>query len=61
MDRFLVRKEGKATVSLLQRRLRISYLRAAHFIDLMEEQGIIESFAGNGKPRNVLPFKPSSE
>ncbi len=37
----LVREQGKASVSLLQRRLRIGYARAARLIDEMEEQGII--------------------
>jgi len=43
---------GKASTSLLQRRLRIGYGRAAHLIDLMEQDGIV---AGDGpKPRECL-------
>lgn len=46
--------EGKkASTSLLQRRLRIGYGRAARLIETMEEQGIISSADGN-RPREVL-------
>ncbi|GAC1387845.1 MAG: DNA translocase FtsK [Candidatus Saccharimonadales bacterium] len=46
--------EGKkASTSLLQRRLRIGYGRAARLIETMEEQGIIGSADGN-RPRDVL-------
>ncbi|MDB5184345.1 MAG: cell division FtsK/SpoIIIE [Candidatus Saccharibacteria bacterium] len=44
---------GKASTSLLQRRLGIGYGRAAKLIDTMEEQGIVGSATGN-KPREVL-------
>src|SRR5690606_16782261 len=37
----MVRRLGKASVSLLQRRLRIGYTRAARLIDVMEERGIV--------------------
>jgi DNA segregation ATPase FtsK/SpoIIIE, S-DNA-T family len=43
----------KASTSLLQRRLRIGYGKAARFIETMEEQGIISSADGN-RPRDVL-------
>jgi S-DNA-T family DNA segregation ATPase FtsK/SpoIIIE len=43
----------KASTSLLQRRLRIGYGRAARLIEEMEEQGIISSADGN-RPREVL-------
>lgn len=43
----------KASTSLLQRRLRIGYGRAARLIETMEEQGIISSADGN-RPREVL-------
>ncbi len=39
----LVRKEGKASITLLQRRLRISLTRAARLIDELEDNGIISS------------------
>jgi S-DNA-T family DNA segregation ATPase FtsK/SpoIIIE len=44
---------GKASTSLLQRRLRIGYGRAAHLIDLMESDGIVGA-ADGPKPREVL-------
>lgn len=44
---------GKASTSLLQRRLRIGYGKAARFIETMEEQGIISPADGN-RPREVL-------
>lgn len=45
---------GKASVSLLQRRLRIGYGRAARIIETMEEQGIISASDGSNRPREVL-------
>jgi S-DNA-T family DNA segregation ATPase FtsK/SpoIIIE len=49
----LVLEFGKASTSLLQRRLRIGYGRAAHLIDLMEQDGIVGA-ADGPKPREVL-------
>jgi len=50
----VVREQGRASVSLLQRRLRIGYARAARLIDEMEEQGIIGPDEGGGRARPVL-------
>jgi S-DNA-T family DNA segregation ATPase FtsK/SpoIIIE len=50
----VVRNLDKASVSLLQRRLRIGYTRAARLIDLMEEQGIIGPSESGSKPRRVI-------
>ncbi len=50
----LVRRHGAASVSLLQRKLRIGYSRAARLIDLMEEEGIIGPAEGTNKPRPIL-------
>lgn len=44
---------GKASTSLLQRRLRIGYARAARIIEQMEEQGVIGAADGS-RPRDVL-------
>jgi len=52
----LVRRLNKASVSLLQRRLRIGYTRAARLIDIMEERGVVgPAKEGSSKPRDVLP------
>jgi S-DNA-T family DNA segregation ATPase FtsK/SpoIIIE len=44
---------GKASASLLQRRLRVGYARAARLVEEMEEQGIIGP-ADGARPRDVL-------
>jgi DNA segregation ATPase FtsK/SpoIIIE, S-DNA-T family len=49
----LVLEFGKASTSLLQRRLRIGYGRAAHLIDMMEREGIVGPADGS-KPREIL-------
>ncbi|WP_084728464.1 FtsK/SpoIIIE family DNA translocase [Thermosyntropha lipolytica] len=46
-------ESGRASVSLLQRRLRIGYSRAARLVDMMEERGIV-SEPDNNKKREVL-------
>jgi DNA segregation ATPase FtsK/SpoIIIE-like protein len=54
----LVRRLDKASVSLLQRRLRIGYTRAARLIDVMEARGVIgPAKDGSSKPRDVIPQK----
>jgi S-DNA-T family DNA segregation ATPase FtsK/SpoIIIE len=50
----LVRKLNKASTSLLQRRFRIGYTRAARMMDIMEEDGIIGPPTGTSKAREVL-------
>jgi len=50
----MVRKHNRASISLLQRRLRIGYARAARLIDLLEEQGIVGPDRGAGRSREVL-------
>ena len=49
----IVVESGKASTSLLQRRLRLGYGRAARLIDLMEKDGIVSAPDGS-KPREVL-------
>lgn len=50
----LVRASGEASASLLQRRLRIGYPRAARLMDELEEMGIIGRSQSGGKTREVL-------
>ncbi|MHB1125531.1 MAG: FtsK/SpoIIIE family DNA translocase [Bacillota bacterium] len=49
----LLIESGQASISMLQRRLRIGYTRAARLMDIMEEQGIVGGYEGS-KPRAVL-------
>ena len=49
----IIIKAGKASASLLQRRLRIGYARAARLLDLLEEQGMIGP-ADGARPREIL-------
>jgi S-DNA-T family DNA segregation ATPase FtsK/SpoIIIE len=50
----VVKRERKASTSLLQRKLNLGYGRAARIIDRMEDEGIIGPDRGAGKPREVL-------
>lgn len=56
----LVRREGRASVSMLQRRLRIGYTRAARLIDQMEEKGIVGPPEGATQIRQVLDYGPAA-
>ena len=49
----VVLETGQASVSMLQRRLKLGYSRAARLIDQMEERGIVGPFEGS-KPRQLL-------
>ncbi|MBE3577723.1 MAG: DNA translocase FtsK [Limnochordales bacterium] len=49
----LVVEMGQASISLLQRRFRIGYSRAARLVDMMEQKGIIGPAQGS-KPREIL-------
>ncbi len=49
----LVMKNGKASISMIQRRFQVGYARAARIIDQMETQGFIDGGLGN-KPRDIL-------
>jgi S-DNA-T family DNA segregation ATPase FtsK/SpoIIIE len=49
----IVTQAQTASVSLLQRRLRVGYTRAGRLIDMLERRGIISPYEGS-KPRRVL-------
>jgi len=56
----LVRKEGRASVSMLQRRLRIGYTRAARLVDMMEDRGIVGPPEGGTQMRQILDYGPTA-
>ena len=49
----IVLDSGQASISMIQRKLRVGYARAARLVDMMEEQGYVSGFDGS-KPRKVL-------
>ena len=55
-----VRREGRASVSMLQRRMRIGYTRAARLVDTMEEKGIVGSPEPGTGVREVLDYGPAA-
>jgi S-DNA-T family DNA segregation ATPase FtsK/SpoIIIE len=50
----VLKKEQRASASMLQRRLRIGYPRAARLLDLLEEMGMVGPSMGGGRDREVL-------
>jgi S-DNA-T family DNA segregation ATPase FtsK/SpoIIIE len=56
----LVRREGRASVSMLQRRMRIGYTRAARIVDMMEDKGIVGSPEGTTQLRQILDYGPTA-
>ena len=52
----VILETGQASVSMLQRRLKLGYARAARIVDEMEERGIVGPFQGS-KPRSILITK----
>lgn len=56
----IVRREGRASVSMLQRRLRIGYTRSARIIDQMEEKGIVGPPEGGTQLRQILDYGPTA-
>jgi S-DNA-T family DNA segregation ATPase FtsK/SpoIIIE len=56
----LIRREGRASVSMLQRRMRIGYTRAARLVDLMQDRGIVGPPEANSQVRSVLEYGPTA-
>ena len=56
----VILETGQASVSMLQRRLKLGYARAARIVDEMEERGIVGPFSGS-KPRTILITKEQWE
>ena len=56
----VILETGQASVSMLQRRLKLGYSRAARIVDEMEEKGIVGPFQGS-KPRTILVTKEQWE
>lgn len=56
----LIRRQGRASISMLQRRLRIGYTRAARLIEAVEEKGIISPPQPGSQVREVLDYGPAA-
>jgi S-DNA-T family DNA segregation ATPase FtsK/SpoIIIE len=56
----ILKKEQRASASMLQRRLRIGYPRAARLLDQLEEMGMVGPSMGGGRDREVL-LEPEEE
>ncbi len=54
----LILESNHASVSILQRRMRLGYTRAARLIDMMEQEGVVGPYRGS-KPREILVDKES--
>ncbi len=52
----LARKQGRISISMLQRRLRIGYTRAARLVESMEDKGIVSSPDPNTGTREILDY-----
>ncbi len=57
----LIRRQGRASVSMLQRRLRIGYTRAARLIETMQEKGVVgEQLMPGNQGLEVLDYGPAA-
>lgn len=57
----IIRKEGKASVSMLQRKLRIGYTRASRLMDTLEEKNIVGPPEGMSQVRRVIEVEDTKE
>jgi DNA segregation ATPase FtsK/SpoIIIE-like protein len=51
----LVLEENRASISLMQRRLRIGYTRAARIMDILERNDVVGPQPSGGRARDVFP------
>ena len=56
----LSRRQGRASISMLQRRLRIGYTRAARLVETMEEKGIVGPPDPSTGTREILDYGPAA-
>jgi S-DNA-T family DNA segregation ATPase FtsK/SpoIIIE len=56
----ILKKDQRASASMLQRKLRIGYPRAARLLDQLEEMGVVGPSQGGGRDRDVL-LEPDEE
>jgi DNA segregation ATPase FtsK/SpoIIIE, S-DNA-T family len=56
----LVIEMGSASVSVLQRRLRVGYTRAGRLIDMLERRGVVGPWEGS-KPRQIMVDKDEAD
>jgi len=54
----LARRQGRASISMLQRRLRIGYTRAARLVETMEEKGVVGPPEPGTGARQILDYGP---
>ena len=57
----IVREQGSASASMLQRRMHIGYPRAARLIEELEELGIVGPAQSGGRPRDVVGFEAETQ
>jgi len=57
----IVLETGQASVSMLQRRLRLSHIRAARIIDYMEQEGVVGPYQGSKAREILVPHKQTKE
>ena len=57
----LAQEHQRMSTSMLQRRLRVGYPRAARLMDMLEEQGVIGPAEGGGSSREVLAATEEGE
>lgn len=57
----MVLETGQASVSMLQRRLRLSHIRAARIIDYMEQEGVVGQYQGSKAREILVPHKQPNE